>query len=185
MWLVHKNKECTLVRNWKTSYMDTNIIHIKTYPNWLISSPYYNKNTISIQLVVAHTIHQTQGLTLDYLAFNPTSVYKHGLTYKYFLVKNKKNLFLFQLLYMIFLKLIQALPHKCIVYKQPHVGMYSSPNDIHFATYMYLFIISILSDLPLHIDDILLDYNLKPSHILCFIETHFNANTSQILHLWH
>ncbi len=85
--------------------MDTNRIHIKIYPNWFNFFPYYNKNTILIQLVVAHTIHQTQGLTLDYLAFNPTSVYKHGLTYKYFLVKNKENLYLFQLLQMIFFQI--------------------------------------------------------------------------------
>jgi hypothetical protein len=90
MWLVHRSKECTFVCKWKTSYMDTNRIHIKIYPNWFNFFPYYNKNTILVQLVVAHTIHQTQGLTLDYLAFKPTSVYKHGLTYKYFLVKNKE-----------------------------------------------------------------------------------------------
>jgi len=34
-----------------------------------------------IQLVVARTIHYAQGLTLDHLAFGPTSVTKHGLTY--------------------------------------------------------------------------------------------------------
>jgi hypothetical protein len=34
-----------------------------------------------IQLVVAHTIHQTQGLTLNHLTFNPSGITKHGLTY--------------------------------------------------------------------------------------------------------
>jgi hypothetical protein len=85
--------------------MGTDRIHIKIYPNWLKKFPYYKKNTISIQLVAEYTIHQTKGLTLDYLAFNPTSVYKHGLTYKYFLIKNKENLYLFQLLQMIFVQI--------------------------------------------------------------------------------
>jgi hypothetical protein len=40
-------------------------------------------------------IHQTQGLTFDYLAFNLIGVYKHGLTCKYFYVKNKENFYLF------------------------------------------------------------------------------------------
>jgi hypothetical protein len=33
-----------------------------------------------IQLALAHTIHHTQGLTLYYLAFHLTYVYKHELT---------------------------------------------------------------------------------------------------------
>jgi len=34
-----------------------------------------------IQLATTHTIHQTQGLTIDLLAFDPSGVTKHGLTY--------------------------------------------------------------------------------------------------------
>jgi len=34
-----------------------------------------------IQLAIARTIHHLQGLTLDRLAFDPTSVTKHGLRY--------------------------------------------------------------------------------------------------------
>ncbi len=34
-----------------------------------------------IQLVTTRTIHQTQGLTFDRLAFDPSGVTKHGLTY--------------------------------------------------------------------------------------------------------
>jgi hypothetical protein len=44
-----------------------------------------------IQLVATCTIHQTQGLTLDYLAFDPTNVYKHGLTYTTFFRVKKKG----------------------------------------------------------------------------------------------
>ncbi len=43
-----------------------------------------------IQLVATRIKHQTQGLTFDYLTFDPTNVYKHGLTYKTFsCLKNK------------------------------------------------------------------------------------------------
>jgi hypothetical protein len=34
-----------------------------------------------IQLAAIRTIHRSQGLTLDELAFDPTNVTKHGLTY--------------------------------------------------------------------------------------------------------
>jgi len=44
-----------------------------------------------IQLAATRTIHQTQGLTLDYLEFGLTNVYKHGLIYTTFscVKKNK------------------------------------------------------------------------------------------------
>jgi hypothetical protein len=35
----------------------------------------------SIQLAITKTIHQSQGLSLDELAFDPTNVKKHGLSY--------------------------------------------------------------------------------------------------------
>jgi hypothetical protein len=42
-----------------------------------------------------------QGLTLDYLAFDPTNIYKHGLTYITFsCVEKKENLYLVQPLQM-------------------------------------------------------------------------------------
>ncbi len=34
-----------------------------------------------IQLVTTCTIHVAKGITFDYLTFDPTNVYKHGLTY--------------------------------------------------------------------------------------------------------
>jgi len=50
-----------------------------------------------IQLVTTGTIHWTRGLTLDYLAFDPTNVYKHGLTYITFSrVKRKEFFYLLQ-----------------------------------------------------------------------------------------
>jgi hypothetical protein len=35
----------------------------------------------SFQLITTQTIHRSQGLTLDHLAFDSTSVTKHGLAY--------------------------------------------------------------------------------------------------------
>jgi hypothetical protein len=45
-------------------------------------------------LAITHTIHQTQGLLLDYLTFDPIDVYKHGLTYTTFSHLKKKRFFL-------------------------------------------------------------------------------------------
>jgi hypothetical protein len=53
----------------KDIQIDSNSFHIIT------------RTQFPIQLDATHTIHQTQRLTLDYLTFDPTNVYKHGLTY--------------------------------------------------------------------------------------------------------
>jgi hypothetical protein len=64
------------------------------------------RTQFSIQLVPTCTIHQTQGLTFDYLSFDPTNVYKHGLTYTTFYhVKKKEFLSLLQPLQMNFFQI--------------------------------------------------------------------------------
>jgi hypothetical protein len=55
--------------------MDTNRTHIQRYSN---SSHIITRTQFTIQLVTTRTIHRAQGLTLDYLTFDPTNVYKHG-----------------------------------------------------------------------------------------------------------
>ena len=50
--------------------------------------------------VHTRTIHCAQGLLLDYLAFDPTGVYKHGLIYTALSRIKKKNLYLLQPLQM-------------------------------------------------------------------------------------
>jgi hypothetical protein len=65
------------------------------------SSHIITKTQFPIQLVATHTIHQTQGLTLDYLPFDPTNDYKHDLTYTTFSrVKNFSFFYLLQPLQM-------------------------------------------------------------------------------------
>jgi hypothetical protein len=54
-----------------------------------------------IQLVITCIVHRTQGLKLDYLAFDLNNVHKHGLTYtKLFHVKRKESFYLLQPLQM-------------------------------------------------------------------------------------
>jgi hypothetical protein len=58
-----------------------------------------------IQLIIACTIDQTQGLTFDHLTFDPNGIYKHALTFITLShIKNKKENLL-QLLQMIFFQI--------------------------------------------------------------------------------
>jgi hypothetical protein len=69
-----------------------------------------------IQLTIGRTIHRTQGLTLNYLNFDPNGIYKHGLTYITFShIKNKENFYLFQPLQM---KNFHINPHVAIEMRQ-------------------------------------------------------------------
>jgi hypothetical protein len=90
---IHKNKECTFVWTW---------IH----PTWTPIEPISKDIQISLnsfhiitriqfptQLAASCIIHQTQGLTLDYLTFDPTNIYKHGLTYTIISCVQKKEIF--------------------------------------------------------------------------------------------
>jgi hypothetical protein len=138
MWSIHKNKECTFVWTWNTSYMDTNKTHMQIYSNWFKFLNIIIRTQFLIQLAITHTIHQTQGLTLNYLTFDPIDVYKHGLTYiTFFHVKILFIYTFFNLCKWFFLKLIQVLPWRCANYKALHNEMYLSPNHIHFVIHMY------------------------------------------------
>jgi hypothetical protein len=57
------------------------------------------RTQFSIQLDDACTIHSTHGLSLDYLAFDPIGVYRHGLIYTA-LSRIKRKLYLLQHLQM-------------------------------------------------------------------------------------
>ncbi len=45
------------------------------------SSHVITRTQFPIQLTTTCTIHWAKGITFDYLTFDPTNVYKHGLTY--------------------------------------------------------------------------------------------------------
>jgi hypothetical protein len=53
------------------------------------------KRKFPIQLVATCIIHRSQGLTLDYITFDPTNIYKHSLTYATFFQVKNKNLLMF------------------------------------------------------------------------------------------
>ncbi len=95
------------------------------------SSHIITRTGFPIQLVVACTIR-------DCLTFDPTNVYKHGLTYISFShVKKKENFTFYNLCRWFFFKLIQVLPWNCIDCKPLHNRIYLSPNHIHFMIQMY------------------------------------------------
>ncbi len=49
-----------------------------------------------IQLIVARTIHRSQGLTFNFVAFDLSGIHHHGLTYTTLsCVREKENLYLF------------------------------------------------------------------------------------------
>ncbi len=107
-----KNKKCTLL--WTQN----------TDPTWTPIKPIYidiqidsnsthiiTKMKFPIQLIVAHTIHRTQGLTFDHLAFDLNRVYKHGLTYTSLsCTKTNKISTSFNLYKWFFFKSTQVLP---------------------------------------------------------------------------
>ncbi len=74
----------------------------ETHPTWTLIKPickyiqieskfskHYNKNTIFHS--IGYNTYYTQGLTFDYLTFDPIDVYKHGLMYTTFFHVNKKR----------------------------------------------------------------------------------------------
>ncbi len=101
IWILFNNPKCgqfTRIKN----------VHLYEHATWRPIEPIYKdiqigsnsshiiaRTQFPIQLVATYTVHQTQGLTLDYLAFDPTNVYKHGLTYttSFHVKKRFKKLF--------------------------------------------------------------------------------------------
>jgi hypothetical protein len=73
----------------KSTYLIRTIFKLNTKIESIIKDIRIGKNKIliiikiqfSIQLTTTRTIHQSQGLLLDDLVFNPTNVRKHGLSY--------------------------------------------------------------------------------------------------------
>jgi hypothetical protein len=131
-----------------------------------------------IQLIVSRIIHHSQGLTLDHLAFDPTSVTKHGLTYIALLkVHWKKIVFIFLLLIYFFQMdhLVREEMFRLITnsqYKLAIVYLKSYRSKIIIVKYFNT------RSLTLHFEDILAYSKLLASHILCL-----NERRIKIFHL--
>jgi hypothetical protein len=90
--------------------MDTNNAHLyehEIHPTWTPiepiskdiqigpnSSHIITRTQFAIQSTITCTKHQAQILIFNYLKFDPTNVYKHGLTYTTFSRVKKKEFFL-------------------------------------------------------------------------------------------
>ncbi len=75
--------------------MDTYPTHLKEIQIGANSSHLITHTQFPVQLDVARTIHRLRGLTLDYVALDPTGATHHGLTYTTLSrIYTKKNLYL-------------------------------------------------------------------------------------------
>ena len=121
-----------------------------------------------IQLVVDRTIHHVHGLSLDYLAFDPTGVYRHDLLYT--ALSRIKNLSLLQPLQM---KNLHVDPNVSIDMNRLRTTTHWVPNVPILAKFRdsHVVICSLNTrSLSLYKDDIYSYYN----------ETHFDPKTSYI-----
>ena len=126
-----------------------------------------------IQLACARTIHRSQGLTLDNVAFNPSGIRKHGLVYTTLLrVRNIQSLYLLNALTQDNFRVKQKIAsEKERLQKDAkwELGYYSQSINLDSS-------ISILSlntrNLQEHINYVLNDYDLMQSDILCLQETY-------------
>ncbi len=110
LWILFNNPKCGQFTRIKNAHLYEHEIHSTWTPIYPMSkdiqigsnSPHIITRTqFPIQLDATCTIHQAQGLTLDYLTFDPTNVYKHGLTYTTLSrVKTKETFYLLQPLSM-------------------------------------------------------------------------------------
>ncbi len=88
IWILFNNPKCgqfTRIKNiqlYEHEIHPTWRPHIQRYSNWF--KFFITKTQFPIQLATTRTIHWAQGLTLDYLTFDPTNVYKHSFTYTTF-----------------------------------------------------------------------------------------------------
>jgi ATP-dependent exoDNAse (exonuclease V) alpha subunit len=82
------------------------------------------QKTISNQIACARTIHRSQGLTLDNVAFDPTGIRIHGLVYTTLShVRNIESLYLSNPLTKITSKSNKKLISKCNTYEVVQNGI--------------------------------------------------------------
>jgi len=94
IWILFNNPKCGQLTKIKNAHLYEHEIHFTWTPIEPISKDIQissnsthviTRTQFPIQLVVARMVHQAQGLTLDYLPFDPNNVHKHDLNiYKTF-----------------------------------------------------------------------------------------------------
>ncbi len=106
IWILFNNPKCDQLTRIKNAHLYEHEIHLAWTPIEPIfkdikigsnSFHFIIKTQFPIQLATTCTIHWTQGLTLDYLGFDPINIYKHGLTYITLSHVNKKEIYYLQL----------------------------------------------------------------------------------------
>jgi hypothetical protein len=89
MWILFSNIKAGTFTREKSSHLYTNEIEndwtpieplVKEIRVGKVQSHLITRIQFPVQLVAARTIHRSQGLSLDELAFDPTNVKMHGLT---------------------------------------------------------------------------------------------------------
>ncbi len=100
VWILFPNQKIGMLVREKSTQLYTNNIQSNWTPiETIIKNIKIGKNQthiitriqFSIQLTVAITIHQSQGLSLDESAFYPTNVKKHRLSYNVFFFSFKEK----------------------------------------------------------------------------------------------
>ena len=126
-----------------------------------------------VQLACAHTMHRSQGLTLDNVAFDSSGIRKNGLVYTDLsCVRNMQSLYLLNALTKDNFRVKEKIASEMERLKKDakwELGYYSQSINLDSS-------ISILSlntrNLQAHIDDVLNDYDLMQSDILRLQETY-------------
>ena len=140
------------------------------------------KKQFLVQVACARTIHRSQGLTMEALAFDPTGIRQHGLTYTALSqTKSVDSLFLLQPLTTKNFKVKDKIQlemsrlQTCAQWKLDNLNT-CSKNKSH----MLLCTLNTRS-LKAHAEDIVNDYGIMQSDILCLQETHMHPFELNIL----
>lgn len=125
-----------------------------------------------IQLAAARTIHRSQGLSLDDVAFNPTNINKHGLTYTALSrVRTKEKLYLLAPLTVSNFRVDACVTDEMNRLNSIAKWEFLVPR-LQTMRHSHIIIQSInINSLKKHHIDYKSDHNMQAAHILCFQET--------------
>jgi hypothetical protein len=186
VWILFLNPKIGMLIGEQSTHLYTNNIQ----PNWTPIEPIIKDIRIGkspshiitriqflIQLAIAKTIHQSQGLSLNILAFDPTNVRKHGLSYiALSCIRIKEGLYLLPPLQHQNFRIDQ-----CLIEKMNRLKTFA--NWTTFVPQLKNFyhshvIIQALNtnSLKQHYQYINHDPNLQVSHVLCILETRIQSS---------